>query len=91
MINLLGRRVAGDEDEDEEDGLLSCGGAKPPLRDPKDFEVVGEVEPVFTPPQVGSFWGFELLLKISFKLPSIFWGCEGANKQIVLKEQLAWF
>jgi hypothetical protein len=64
VINLLGRRVAGDEDE--ENGLLSCGGAKPPLRGPKDFEVVGEVELVFTPPQVGSFWGFELLLESFF-------------------------
>lgn len=61
--------MAGD---DEEKGLLSCGGARPPLCEPAGFEVVGAFDLVFAPDQVGSLRGLELLFESFFlRLPNI--------------------
>jgi hypothetical protein len=67
-VNLLGLLVAGDDVY----WLLSCGGASPAVREPIGFCVVGEVELVFAPPQVGSLCEFELLFEsFFFRLPNM--------------------
>jgi hypothetical protein len=51
QIYLLGRRVAGETDEN---GMLCCGGASPLGRESGDLCVVGEVEDVCAPFETGS-------------------------------------
>jgi hypothetical protein len=67
---LLGLRVAGD---DEPKAPLPCGDARPPLRDPVDFEIIGVFTFVFAPADMdGSLIGFESLFESFFlMLPNI--------------------
>jgi hypothetical protein len=44
LLHLLGLRVAGDDDAN---GLLACGGARPLLREPADLEVIGVAAPAW--------------------------------------------
>jgi hypothetical protein len=65
QVHLLGRRVAG---EDEENGLLSCGdgGARPPVLEPAGFGDVDDVELVFARDEDWLLRGFELRLESFF-------------------------